>query len=139
MKNSTGVVVLYGAFCVCMVVDAGNGRGVEPWEGRGREAWVVRIPQHTFWTKMSGDDPDSFPLPHTQTSLCFLPVEVAHFKSRQLRGGPDKAKFCLVPYLSLPDRRLDLVKLRPQRWSLGTLCFWELCAGVRFRLGKEAL
>lgn len=67
MKNSAGVVLLYGAFCVFVDVDAGNDRGVEPREGRGKEAWVVRIPLHTFWTKMSGDDLDSFSLPHTQT------------------------------------------------------------------------
>lgn len=43
---------------------------------------------------------------------------------------------CSIPG---PDRGLALVKLRPDRYYCDRFCFPELCAGVCFRLGKEAL
>lgn len=64
-----------------------------PDEGRGKEAPPVG--SHMFWTKMGGEGPDSFPLPHRKTSCTFLSGRV-HFKSRQL----DKGNFCLVQYRS---------------------------------------
>lgn len=49
--------------------------------------------------------------------LCLMKRRSVHFKSRPPPGGLNEAKFCLVPYHARPDRRLDLVKLRPQWYS----------------------
>lgn len=108
-----------------MEVDAGNDRGVEPRERVvGKKLGLLRDSTRSRPRRM-GKDPDSFPLPDLQTSLCFLAGEVRISEVGNLVAALTRQILpCSPPG---PDRRLDLVKLRPQWYAL-------LLAPVRWRL-----
>lgn len=111
-----------GRFCVCMDVDAGNDRGVEPRERVVGEKLGLLRDSTRSGPRWVGIDPDSVPLPHRQTSLRFLSGEVRISKVGSLVAAMTRQSLpCSTP---IPDRRLDLVKLRPERSHCDRFASW---------------
>lgn len=132
-----------GRFCVCMEVDTGNDRGVEPRERVvGKKLGLLRDSTRSRPRRV-GKDPDSFPLPHrSSTVVSLLPRRRrAHFKSRQLGGCFGKANFALFPARARPKTRLGQAPPSVVRFASGT-CALAFASGPgrkpRSQVGRPA-